>query len=409
MNFEKNKANLLSASDDVLLHIFKYLNWIDSINLAVTCKRMKSVQYYLQKQNQKFDLAKCVKKVTVPIENVLSEIGPHIRVAKIDESAIHTTFVKKCLNIKSLEIDGSIIISKNVAITLNAWIKKLHIDSLSMGQGFEDCVEDILDGITGLNSFAFDSFDKLLPTDFFYKNSNIEHLLLVMGNDAELALDLSSLHVLHNLHSLSLTTQKTAVLDDVREYLKVDQLKEFSIYMLDDNWDADTWEDFANYLAKNTKLDKLRIIGSVEFDTKTFSQLKLFNLTSLWLDVRFSWDDLSTALYESTALRLKYLRLEWPLSWCNSRRIGCIFKMWTTVEVVCFGTNDTSDLLHHFNDRFFSDILNLSNNRPALKLHIFSSEICFNFILKRYHVIEGRECCSCKDSFQFSLESSSCT
>lgn len=381
MNCDKNKANLLSASDDVLLHIFKYLNWIDSINLAGTCKRMKSVKYYSQKQNQKFDLSKCMEKATVPIGNLLSVIGPYIRVAKIDESAVDTTFLKECFNVKSLEIDGSI--SNNVAITLNAWIKNLQIDSLSMGQGFEECMEVFLDGITGLNSFALDSFDKLLPTDFFAKNSNIEHLLLVLGNDADLALDLSSLHVLHNLHSLSLTTQKTAVLDDVREYLKVDQLKEFSIYILDDHWDADTWEDFADYLAKNTKLDKLRIIGFIEFDTKTFSQLKLFNLTSLWLDVRFSWDDLSTVLYECTASRLKYLRLEWPLSWCNSRRIGCIVKMWTTVEVVCFGTNDTSDLIHHFNDRFFSDILNLSNNRPALKLHIFSSEVSVKNIFKK--------------------------
>lgn len=378
MSCEKNEVNLISLSDDVLLHIFKYLNWIDSINLAATSKRMKIVKYWVNKQNQVFDLAKCVEGATVNIGNALPVIGPYIRVAKITEKVIRKSFMEKCCNIKLLEIDGCI--SQSVAITLNTWMKELKIDGLSIGLGFEDYVEDLLDGIGGLKKFEFNSFQKLLPSDFFEKNSSIQHLLLVLSNDNDLALDISSLQVLHSLQSLFVTTERTAVLNDVRKYVKMDRLKEFSIYFLESDWDAEIWGSFAEYLAKNTKLDKLKITGSIDIDEPIFHKLKLFNLTSLWVDVGFSWEDFSTALHESESPRLKYLKLEWPLSWCSSANIGYILKMWTAVEAICLNAYDQSDLLHRFNDKFFNDILEISDNRPVMKIHIFSSEVSFRKI-----------------------------
>lgn len=374
MSCELVKVNLISPlCDDVLLHIFGYLNWIDSINLAATCKRMKSVQYWVNKQNQEFDLSEFVEKVTVPIENVLSAIGPYIRVAKISANALSAFFMETCVNIKSVKIDGSV--SQSVAITLNTWMKQLKIDELSIGQGFEDFVVELLDGITGLNSFVFDSFQQLLPRNFFDKNSSMQHLLLTLPDEEVLALNLSFLQVLDKLKSLSLTVGKTDVLDDVRKYVKMNQLIEFSIYIMD--WDADIWDTFAEHLAQNTKIEKLRISGYVEIDEPTFSTLNSFNLTSLCLEVAFLWECFSMALRENTASQLKYLRLRWPIAWCNSTKIAYILKMWSTVEAICFNLDDESNLLHHFKDQFFIDILEISHDRPGLKLHIFCSEVSF--------------------------------
>lgn len=336
------------------------------------------MEFWLNKQDQEFDLHNYVQKATVPIGSVLPVIGPYIRVAKITEQVISKNFMKKCYNIKSLKIDGSI--SQSVATTLNTWMKELQIESLSIGQGYEDSVEKLLNGIEGLNEFKFDSFEKLLPNDFFNKNSAIQHLLLILPEYYEFSLDLSSLTVLHSLQSLLLTTERTAVFDDVQKYIKMDHLKEFSVYILDDNWDADTWNNFAKYLAQNTKLDNLHIHGFIEIGDETFSTLKSFDLTSLSLDVRFYWDDFSTALRESAAPRLKYLRLKWPISWCSSVKIGHILKIWTTVEAICLNAYDESDLLFRFKDEFFKDILQISDNRPGLKLHIFASEVSFRKI-----------------------------
>ncbi len=188
--------------------------------------------------------------------------------------------------------------------------------------------------------------------------------------------DLSSLSVLHNLHSLFITTERTAVLDEVRKHVKIDQLKEFSIDILDDNWDANVWNNFAKYLVENTKLHKLKMNGCIHIDKKTFSILNLFNLNSLWLDVYFSWYDFSRASHGSAMTSLKYLRLEWSISWCKSEKIGHILDMLPTVEAICFNVHDgSSDLLIHFKDEFYSDILKRSDNRPGFRMHIFSSEV----------------------------------
>lgn len=375
MSSEKNNLCLISLSDHVLLHVFKNLNWIDSINLAATCKRMKNVKYWINKQNQKIDLAQCVVECNVSLEKLLTVIGPYIKVVKVTEDVITESFVKKCNNIKSVEIGGCV--SKSVAITLNEWMKNTKIDSLSIGQEFDENVEELLRGITGLNSFVFDSFQKLLPSNFFDNNSTLQHLLLVLGDDSDLALDLSSLHVLHNLRSLSVTTEKTDILDRVRNYVQMKQLEEFSILILEDNWDKDIFGNFLEYLAKNSKIDKLRITGVIDIDCSIFSKLNLFDLTSLWLDVAFTWEDFSTALKNTVAHRIKYLRLEWPVSWCSSAKIGCVLQSWATVEAICLNSYDPSNLVHHFSDQFFFDILKMSDSRPRLKLHIFSSEVSF--------------------------------
>lgn len=163
----------------------------------------------------------------------------------------------------------------------------------------------------------------------------------------------------------------------------MDHLKELSIHILQEsNWDEDTWNNFAKYLAKNAKLDKLRMIGWIEIGEETFSTLNLLNLTSLCLNVHFSWEDFSSVLHESTAPRLKYLTLNWKISWCNYAKIGHILNMWTTVEAICLSAYDESDLLFHFKDEFFNKILKISDNRPGLTLHIFSSEVSFRKIFE---------------------------
>jgi len=212
--------------------------------------------------------------------------------------------------------------------------------------------------------------------------------------------------MLQNLQSLSLESPAlqdemiSGLLDDIQKYVKMDQLKEFSISCQEENWDAEIWSNFAKYLAKNTQLDNLKLNGYMEVDKETLSTLKLFNLTSLCLDADFSWEDFSTILHESAAPRLKYLRLKWHISWCCSEKIGHILKMWTNVEAICLQDIDGSMYQLQFSDEFFIDILKISDNRPGLRLHIFCSEICFNFISERYNIIKGRKSCTCKDSFQ---------
>lgn len=222
-------VTFISLNDNVLLHIFKFLNWIDSVNLAATCKRMKTLKYWVSKQNEVFDLKKYVEKNTVPIGDVLPVIGPFIRVAKIADQVDSKSFMERCCNLKSLKIDGNI--NRSAVVTLNTWMKASKIESLFIGREFEDYVEPLLDGIEELKSFSFDSFMKLLPGDFFKKNSAIEHLLLILPDYHELALDLSTLVMLHSLRSIFLTIESTDVLNDVRNYLKIDELKEFSIFI----------------------------------------------------------------------------------------------------------------------------------------------------------------------------------
>ncbi|XP_037045868.1 uncharacterized protein LOC119081247 [Bradysia coprophila] len=402
MSNKTSELCITSLNETVLLRIFKLLNWIDSINLSATCKRMKNINFWLSKQNEEFDFNGFVENATVPIGNILPVIGPYIRVAKISEQEIRELFMVNCCNIKSLKIDGSI--SRSAAITLNTWLKQLKIESLSIGQTFEDHVEELLNGIEGLRSFVFDSFQKLLPEDFFNQNTSIRHLLLILGDSQELSLDLSSLQVLHSLQSLSITTERTTVLIDVRKYVKIEQLQEFSINILDDNWDACIWDDFATYLAENSKVDKLRMNGCIDIDHRTCSTLNSFNLKSLWLDVSVSWEDFTSSFRESAMPRLKYLRLEWPISWCRTEKIGRILDIWPTVEAICLNVQEgSSNLIMHFKDEFYADLLKRYDNRPGsseLRIHIFSSEISFNFVSKRYNVIEGKECCSCKESFQ---------
>ncbi len=175
---------LISLDDAVILRIFEFLNWIDSIHLATTCKRLKNLKFWTKGRNEEFNFKNYIEKDTVPIGNVLPVIGPYIRVAKITEEHMSDLLMEKCCNIKSLKIDGSI--SQSTAITLNTWMKQLQIESLSVGQGFEDYVEELLHGIEGLKTFVFNSFQKLLPVDFFHKNSGIQHLLLILGDSHEL-------------------------------------------------------------------------------------------------------------------------------------------------------------------------------------------------------------------------------
>lgn len=139
------------------------------------------------------------------------------------------------------------------------------------------------------------------------------------------------------------------------------------------------WNNFAKYLAQNTKLDNLHLGGYIFIDKKRFYTLKLFHLTSLRLDVDFSWHDFLTILHDSPAPRLKYLRLQWPLEWCCSDKIGNILKIWTTIEAICLnsgpGDYPKHQLNFQFNDAFFKEMLDVSDNRAGLKLHIFSSEV----------------------------------
>lgn len=221
-----SEMTLIRLNDKMLLHLFKFLNWIDSINLAMTCTRLKNVKFWVDKQNQEFDLNEYIEKVSVPIEIMLPVIAPYIRVAKISEHVICESFMQKCCNIKSLKIDECI--SHSAATTYNVWMKRLNIESLSIDDGFLD-VDQLLDGICGLKELVFDSHQKL-PSDFFNKSSAIQHLLLILQDDY----DLSSLQVLHSLQSLFLctkTSSKNSILDDVKKWIKIDNTSRNFLYV----------------------------------------------------------------------------------------------------------------------------------------------------------------------------------
>ncbi|KAJ6648505.1 hypothetical protein Bhyg_03735 [Pseudolycoriella hygida] len=401
MSCEESEMTLISLNDDVLLHIFKFLNWIDSINLAATCTRMNGVKYYEVKKNQEFDLKEYLEKATVPIEELLPVIGPYLQVVKITGQVISESFMEKCVNVRSLKIDECN--SQNTAITLNKWMKTLTIESLFIGQYFETYVKELLDGISGLKTFTYECYWKL-PRNFLLKNSTIQHLLLI-----PLDYNLSPLRALDSLQSLYIKSSPHMIrglLNAIQQYVKFDNLKEFSMHCLDDRWnagDADAWNNFAENLAKRAKLENLNLIGGVFFIYKaTLSILNLFDLKSLCLDVGFTWHDFSTMLQASVAPRLKYVKLQWPLEYCCSEKIGNILQIWTNVEAICLQDIDGPNHQLQFDDEFFSDIFKILNRRLGLRIHMSSNEICLNFISKRYYIIKKRQSCACKDSFQLS-------
>lgn len=68
---ERGELSLVCLNDSVLLHVFSFLDWIDSIHFAETCMRLKQLNFWKYHKHREFNLSEYLEKGQIPLKHVL--------------------------------------------------------------------------------------------------------------------------------------------------------------------------------------------------------------------------------------------------------------------------------------------------------------------------------------------------
>lgn len=370
-NFQSVKSeigslSLVSLNNHVLLEMFRYLNWIDSIHLAGTCKRFYNLDYlWTDKKRQEFYFDDYLKKGKIRVEKIFPAIAPHISVLRL--GAINKLAIEECKNIKSLRINDKI--NRVDARRVNSWIKETNADSLWLQ--FCDDLDELFGGITGLKELEIFYFHGNMSY-CIEKNPMLKRLSIELKNN----FNFDVFRKLQQLLCLHIRSSDMTDLDDLQEFGKLDGLTEFSFACQTFDYESGTLSSFLKFLFENTKLDKLELVDC-NINDDVFRALKLFNLTTFSLCCDFSSQDFTKFVLDNTAPRLKHLKL----TNCSCEEIKIIIKKWTYVEIMCLFVDDTN-YRGIIDEVFVNEVLKIFTNRPLLRVELRVIQHCH--IILRY-------------------------
>lgn len=366
-NGQIEKPSLLCLNDNVLLHVFSYLDLTNSINLADTCVRLHNLSCWKFKKYTELDTEKYLIEGSLPLQKILYSIGPHIQALKARLCQINTYDMRECGNVQSLQILG--ILNDYVATSrINAWINKLNLETL----WFMDYSSStkifykMFNGITNLKELRID--DHTLDCgEFVSKNVNIERLSLRIHKNLNGTFNFEIFSNLRHLTSLHLRLPHTKHLKSMTQFGNFDGLTEFSFECYE-HWDVSPFNTFLKCLAENTKLDKLRVYTG-KFYEETFTPLKAMNLSAFSLCCDYNTDDFINFVLEYSAPQLKHVQL-WG---CSIEEFEIVVENWKNLETFCVYLE--YDYEKCLDDAFLEEVLKLSTDRPMLRLHIDSYKV----------------------------------
>lgn len=367
---EKPQLSLVCLNDDVLLNVFSFLDWIDSIHFSETCVRLRQLNFWRYKKGENFVINEYKRKGKIPLDKVLTTFGPHISVLTINHSDISEDVMANCLNLKSLRIPYDLTSSKNIrSAAINEWIKQLKLESIWFEAN--PGVQHILDGVTNLKELYIKNcgFETDIP-NFLERNANVERLAISIRTPSNYRV----FSKLQNLRSLHICDFYFAYqnLDEIMEFGTLDKLTEFSISCYNGR-NYDKLNSNLKKIAEVTSLDKLNIAAN-DLNDDTFRVLKLFNLTSLSLNTQdylkdYSSDKITQFILEDSAPRLKHLKL----SHRSNQKIMALAKILVEkckkLERICFACSE-GEKLEEFDEIFFNKLLSISTTRPPLMVDI---------------------------------------
>lgn len=355
---QKNSMTLVDLIDDVLLNLFRYLNWNDSINLAATCSRFRQLNYVTaDKKCTEFDLDSYMEN-TVSTK-MFKEIAPQIVVLKASIQYLRESVMRECKNVKCLRIAGHII-SRSDALKLNAWIKKLELESLS----FDNCadVAVLLDGVTELQELESNSLCRK-SLKFLENSLNLERLSI----DLDESYNFYIFQKLQNLKCLRLGMSDLKDIGKIQRYAKLDGLTELSLTCHTFSDESVVLLSFLEQLTKTATLDKLEIVDC-NINNSMFRVLTTFNLRALSLCSDFEAEDFSEFIKKTAAPHLRHLKLS---NICYEHLCNIVTK-WTSLETICIYV-DKDDFYQKIADQtLMHKILEMYNDRSPLRLHIRS-------------------------------------
>lgn len=356
-----SSLTLVGLIDDVLLSIFRYLNWNDAINFAATCKRLRQLNsLWVDRRCKEFNLDSYADLENTVARKMFTEIAPHIGVLKAGINDISKAIMKDCKNLKSLRIKNHI--SRSKAAKVNVWIRKLKLESLRFDCCDGDGMAELLDGVTELRELESYCHEATLMK-YIEKNPNLERLSIELHEFH----DLRIFEKMQNLKCLHLRTSDLADLGKIHQFGKLDGLTEFSLTCHTFSDEPDTVLSFVEHLVKTSKLDKLEMVDC-KIDQRIFSVLEKFNLRALSLCSDYSPQDFSEFISTNASPRLKHLKL----SKCTVEQMCNIVANWASLETICIYVDNDEFHPKIADHTLMYTILAISSDRQPLRLHIRS-------------------------------------
>ncbi|KAG4078670.1 hypothetical protein HA402_015260 [Bradysia odoriphaga] len=287
---------------NVLLQIYGYLDLIDSINLADTCRKLRDVAQLHYKRfkilnlpNFLDDTDQTKRHNSIDATTLLKHIGYFICVliADLNEdkigSNLGTSIRKYCVNVKSLKIKRlwNDFPSYN---TYSKWVKKLNLTKISLPA--QDLLLMDLSETTALDGLHIYSWsDEHVNVDILERNLNVSSLRVPVNYDEDFNYEI--FEKLKCLKRLGLYIKCWDYIEIVSANLNMTQLEK--VELLCDNVDLDTIEEYQILLkniaenALNLKdLSILKVFGEYFVShQKHLPPLHLFKLTSLRLNIAY--------------------------------------------------------------------------------------------------------------------------
>ena len=358
---EESALTLVGLIDDVLLNVFRYLNWNDAINFAATCKRLRQLNsLWADKRCKEFDLGLFVDFENTMARKMLIEIAPHIGVLRAGINDISEAIMKACKNVKSLRIANHI--SRSKAAEVNVWIKKLKLESLRFDCCDGDVMAELLDGVTELRELECYCQEATLM-NHIEQNPNLERLSIELHESYNFRI----FEKMQSLKCLHLRTSDLANIKKIHQFGKLDGLTEFSLSCHTFGDEPDMVFRFVEHLVKTSKLDKLELLDC-NIDQRIFSALGKFNLKALSMCSDYSPQDFGEFMSSNASSRLTHLKL----SKCSVEQLCNITSNWTNLETICIYV-DNDDFHTKISDHTLMQTISaISIDRPPLRLHIRS-------------------------------------
>lgn len=201
----------------MLIHIFSYLNWTDSIHLRKTCVRMGEVNFSFYKKRE-FEFA---IKGKVPLKKIFEDFGENINVISTKPSNINTDVMEKCILVKSLRIQNEVSRTLDNK-SIKTWINKLKLESLWILN--INTATNLFDDVTNLMELR--SYDRKDVYKMLERNSNVKSISIELF-DGSLNFDIFT--KLQHLQCLHICVLNTSAITKVMKFGRFDGLTELLI------------------------------------------------------------------------------------------------------------------------------------------------------------------------------------
>lgn len=390
---EESELSVLERLDDhVLLHIFSFLDWNDSISFSYSCTRMKGLEFWSNKQHTEFNMGKYLSDKRVYPKSKLSILNEHLpRIVVLSTTIKQITgdVIEKCKKVKSLKmlqsdgrfhVDGSDPKTNPTHPRISTWIGELQLESLWYSYRWP--LSEIC-GVTNLKELQIgDTRDShRYIYNLLKANSNVERLSIFIAP----GFNFNIFGNLQNLRCLSIEVDIHADMQKLIEHGNLNGLTEFSVCCSGDETQH-TLNKFLKSLAEKTNLDKLHLKQLEFINNDTLHALKLFNVSALRMSCDFALVDFTKFILENPDQRLKHLGVR-SCFYATVQQIMILLENWKNIETLCFSTHEY--VYREFDESFIKQLLKISSQRRMLTLDIH----CVRFI-KRIKVSKNGFYCT---------------